>query len=293
MAQRRTFLKLLGATVASLVGARRSDASPVTVLDTDRFGVLVDLTQCIGCRKCEWACNDVNGLPNQPITSFDDQSVLSQFRRPTATQYTVVNRFEEKGVNGLPLDVKVQCMHCEDAACVSACLVRALEKHPKGPVTYDAWKCIGCRYCMVACPFQVPAYEYTDALTPRVMKCTFCLSRLEGEQLPACVEICPKEALLFGPRDELLELAHEKIKVFPERYVDQVYGEREVGGTSWLYLASAPFSHIGFPELPEISPTKYTEPVQHGIFKWFNGPILLFGLLGLLMRLTDRRESCD
>lgn len=290
---RRDFLKTAGVVTASLVGARSVRGSSTSELDPDRLGVLVDTTLCIGCRKCEWACNDANSLPNQHITFFDDQLVLQEQRRLTDTQFTVVNRYEGKGPEGRPLDVKIQCMHCEQPACVSVCIVGSLEKQPNGPVTYDEWKCIGCRYCMVACPFQVPAYEYGNALTPRVMKCPLCISLLEEGKLPACVEICPKEALTFGQREDLLKYAHEKIRHFPERYVDHLYGEKEVGGTSWLYLSSAPFTDIGFPNLPETSPTKYTESVQHGIFKWFNGPILLFGLLGLLMRLTEKRESHD
>ncbi len=293
MTNRRNFLKTAGVLTASLAGVESARGSSKGELNPDRYGVLVDTTLCIGCRKCEFACNDVNGLPNQPIINFDDKSVFSEQRRLTDTQYTVVNRYEGKGPDNLPLDVKIQCLHCEQPACVSACIVGALEKQPNGAVTYDVWKCIGCRYCMVACPFQVPAYEYNDALTPRVMKCTLCFTRLEEGKFPGCVEICPEEALTFGRREDLLELAREKIHRFPERYVDHIYGEKEVGGTSWLYLTSVPFSEIGFPELPEKSPIEYTEPVQHGIFKWFNGPILLFGLLGLLMRLTKRRESND
>jgi len=293
MTNRRDFLKTAGVLTASLAGARRAKASSTEKLDPDRLGVLVDTTLCIGCRKCEFACNDVNGLPNQPIITFDDKSVFVEQRRLTDTQFTVVNRYEGKGFEGRPLDVKIQCMHCEQPTCVSACIVGALEKQPNGPVTYDTWKCIGCRYCMVACPFQVPAYEYDNALTPRVMKCPLCFAQLEEGKLPGCVDICPEEALTFGRRKDLLELAQEKIRRFPERYLDHIYGEKEVGGTSWLYLSSVPFTEIGFPELPETNPIEYTEPVQHGIFKWFNGPILLFGLLGLLMRLTERRDSHD
>lgn len=293
MTNRRDFLKTAGIVTASLIGADSVNASTTKTLDSDRIGVLVDTTLCIGCRKCEYACNDVNGLPNQPISNFDDKSVFAEERRLTDTQFTVVNRYKGKGSESRPLDVKIQCMHCEDPACTSACIVGALEKHSNGPVTYDAWKCIGCRYCMVACPFQVPAYEYDEALTPRVMKCTFCFSRLNEGKLPGCVDICPEEALAFGRRDDLLIYAREKIYRFPERYIDHIYGEKEVAGTSWLYLASVPFTNLGFPDLPETSPTKYTEPVQHGIFKWFNVPILLFGLMGLLMRLTGRKESDD
>ena len=129
-------------------------------------------------------------------------------------------------------------MHCNQPACVSACIVGALKKNRIGSVDYDAWKCIGCRYCMVACPFQIPAYEYNEALKPRVMKCTFCVDRLEeGKQAGVRVGICPNEALTFGTREQLIDLAKERIKANPELYFDHVYGEKEVGGTSWMYLA--------------------------------------------------------
>lgn len=147
---------------------------------------------------------------------------------------------------------------------------------------------------MVACPFQIPTYEYSDALTPRVMKCTLCFERTtQQRKLPACAEICPRDAIMFGIRKEILELARERIRTHPNRYIPHVYGEKEVGGTAWMYLSNVPFEEIDLPVLPEESPTQLTEPVQHGIFKWFNGPILLFAFLGLIMRLTKREEHGD
>ncbi len=288
---RREFLKTIGIGTLSLAGVKKLQAKPV--IDEDRIGVLSDLTLCIGCRKCEWACGEINKLPHDSIESYDDTSVFNELRRPSSTQFTVVNRYDEKGIDGNPLDVKVQCMHCEHPACVSACIVGALEKEPSGPVTYDAWKCIGCRYCMVACPFQVPAYEYEDTLTPRVMKCSMCFEKaVSVGNTPACVDICPRQAIVFGKRSDLLEVAHERIQKNPERYVDHVYGEYEVGGTSWIYISNTPFSEIGFPTLPNKAPPELTESIQHGIFKGFSAPILLFGLVGLLMR-ANRTEQAD
>ncbi|MGE5235086.1 MAG: 4Fe-4S dicluster domain-containing protein [Acidobacteriota bacterium] len=246
----------------------------------------MDTTKCIGCRKCEWACNQANGLPVQPLDSFEDTSVFAGMRRPDVGHYTVVNRFPGPAGSDRPLFVKVQCMHCDDPACASACLVSALEKGKDGAVTYTPWRCMGCRYCMVACPFQVPAYEYENAVDPRIRKCTFCSERVSQEgRVPACVEICPPQCLTFGKRSDLIGLAHRLIHNGPGSYVGALYGEKEVGGTSWLYLSSVPFPQIGFPPLGEAPPPRLTEAMQHGVFKDAIPPLALFGLLAGIMRL--------
>jgi Fe-S-cluster-containing dehydrogenase component len=203
----------------------------------------------------------------------------------------VVNREASKDGTREPIHLKVQCMHCERPACVSACLVGAMRKDPKGAVTYDASRCIGCRYCLVACPFERLSYEYEKALTPRVAKCDFCRERTAAGGAPACVEICPVEALTFGCRSTLLALAHEKIRNHPEKYVDHVYGEHEVGGTSWLYLSDRPFEEIGFPTLGPKSPAATTEAIQHGIFRGFAAPIGLVTLLGAINAISKRRAE--
>jgi Fe-S-cluster-containing dehydrogenase component len=211
------------------------------------MGMLVDLSLCIGCRKCEWACNDANGLPNQPIDAFDDKSAFDTPRRPDAEKFTVVNRYAVEGREE-PVYVKRQCMHCVDPACVSACLVKAFTKTEEGPVLYNKDLCIGCRYCMIACPFGMPAYEYADPFTPEVKKCSMCHARFAQEgKLPGCTDICPVEAITFGKRADLLTLARDKIRTHPDNYVDHIYGEHEAGGTGWLYIAPTPLEGLGFP----------------------------------------------
>jgi formate dehydrogenase iron-sulfur subunit len=156
--------------------------------------------------------------------------------------------------------VKRQCMHCVDPACVSACPVGALQKTDEGPVVYDCTRCIGCRYCMVACPFGVPKFEWGEPL-PKIQKCTFCADRQAEGLEPACSAACPTGALTFGDRDALIAEAEARIEANPDLYVPHVYGRDEVGGTSWLYLSPVPFEELGFPALKTESVTALSEAV--------------------------------
>lgn len=292
---RRSFLKFtaLSGTVGLGAAAKKVSAKSNKPISPDWMGVLVDTTVCIGCRKCEWACNQVNDLADTPLVEFEDKSVFQEMRRPDTDVYTVVNEYENEKDPEKPYYVKVQCMHCNDAACVSACIVGALQKDPKtGAVFYDAWKCIGCRYCMAACPFQIPTYEYNIALNPRVQKCTFCFERIQKEGgAPGCVSICPVEALTFGKRNQLIEIAREKISREPDRYIDHIYGEHELGGTSWLYLSGRPMEEMDMGKFGTRSIPSYTEPVQHAIFKNFIPPISLFAFLSGIMWLFKKKDT--
>jgi Fe-S-cluster-containing dehydrogenase component len=282
---RRSFFQFLAASAASsLVGNSANAAEQGTPVNPDAMGMLVDTTECIGCRKCEFACDQVNELTGKPLSEFENMQIYDRSRRMDDESYTVINRYPNPENSQKPIYVKAQCMHCLKPACVSACLVGALRITDNGAVTYDTWKCLGCRYCMVACPFQVPTYEYTNPLTPRVMKCTFCQERVLNEgKIPACADMCPPMALTFGKRADLLKLAHQKIEAQPQRYINHVYGENEVGGTSWLYLASQEFEDLGFLKLGTGAMPALTEPIQHAIFKLGLPPLTLYGLLGAMM----------
>lgn len=295
---RRNFLKWMAAATTATAGAsvaHAKTADPPKKIREDHIGCLVDTTLCIGCRKCEEACNRSNQLP-PPEKPFTDKWVFHKRRRPDDKKFTVVNSYQ-----GAPSPdqtskeatfVKFQCMHCLDPACVSACIVGALTKSSDGPVIYDSDVCIGCRYCMVACPFQIPAYEYAEPLTPRVRKCTYCVcEENETKAQPACAAACPVEAIVFGKRNELLELAHNRIKARPDRYVDHVYGEYEVGGTSWMYLAGRKHEEIDLAKLPEKAPPRLTEAIQHGIFNYGAAPILFYGSLAGLMWFNNRKKK--
>lgn len=246
---RRKFFTWMGAAVAN--GFLLS--TPAQAAATRHFsgypgslGVLHDIARCIGCRKCEAACNQVNELP-PPEHPFDDLKVLNLKRRPHAGAYTVVNQFFPPAMKS-PVFVKKQCNHCLEPACVSACFVKALQISATGAVVYDPSLCVGCRYCMIACPFNIPAYEYNDPITPKVIKCTLCQPRIQKGLRPACVEICPNEALTFGTRQDLLKIARQRIQNYPDRYVDHVYGEHEMGGCSWLYISNIRFRDINMRE---------------------------------------------
>ena len=289
---RRKFLGWLGA--AGLGTAAGKTARAATNKSFTGYaassGVLFDSTRCIGCRKCEEGCNRVNELP-EPDRAFSDLSVLDKERRTTAKAYTIVNRYLGSNAAENPVYRKVQCNHCLEPACASVCFVRAFTKTESGAVTYDSSVCVGCRYCMIACPFEIPAYEYNNAFSPRIMKCTMCHPRIIKGLLPGCVEACPTEALTYGKREELLRIGHERIRRFPERYVDHIYGEREMGGTNWLYLSGVPFKELSMREdLGETPAPKLTAgalsvvPMVIGLW-----PVLLTGIYAI----NKRKEKIE
>ena len=263
------------------------------------YAILHDITRCVGCRSCEAACNSVNEL-SAPEKPFADLSVLETRRRTTAKAYTVVNKFPSVAKPDQAVYVKKQCNHCLEPACASACFVRAFKKTPEGAVTYDASVCVGCRYCMIACPFEIPAYEYDKALEPRVMKCTMCYPRIQKGLLPGCVQACPKEALTFGNRKDILKIARDRIGNHPDRYVDHIYGEREMGGTSWLYLSGVPFSSIGMREDLGVTPAPELTSGALGAVPIVVGlwPVLLTGIYAISRRKekvaeAEKREAVD
>lgn len=296
---RRGFLKTVAAFAGTAVAAglvtnpeKVFAAAPAT--SAYPIGMLTDLTKCIGCRECEAACNRVNNLP-APSTSFDDPSVFDQERRPTANAFTVVNRYNNPS-GGKPIYHKIQCNHCEEPACASACLVGAMKKTPEGPVVYNPNLCIGCRYCMVACPFHIPAYDYSSATEPKVRKCNMCSDRIAQGLVPACAEACTMGAITFGRRSDLVSLARERIRNNPSQYIDHVYGETEAGGTCWLYISGAPFEDVGFPKADVVGTTAYPEYTKDFLSMV---PLVLvtwpalFGGIYLMSNQRDKAEEAD
>jgi formate dehydrogenase iron-sulfur subunit len=192
--------------------------------------LLYDATLCIGCKMCEKVCADHHGLP------YDDNIAAEQ--KQSDHKYTVVLSHDDKFMRRL-------CMNCLDPTCASVCPVAALRKSTLGPVTYEASHCIGCRYCMLACPFSVPKYEWNKAW-PLVRKCDMCADRLSNGLPTACAEACPTGATKFGDRDQLIAEAKDRIAKGPGQYIDHIYGLQEVGGTSVLLLSSVPFETFGY-----------------------------------------------
>ncbi len=287
---RRKFLGWMGA--AGIGSAFGSSAHAATNKHfkgyPESLGVLFDSVLCIGCRDCEAGCNKVNELPLPP-QPFNDLSVLDKKRRTNTKAFTVVNRYDHMKSTKGPLFRKIQCNHCLEPACASACFVRAFSKTKEGPVTYDPSVCVGCRYCMIACPFEIPTYTYDEAFSPRIMKCTMCHPRVIEGKLPGCVEACPKEALTFGKRTDLIKIARERIQKYPDRYVNHIYGEHEMGGTSWLYLSGVPFKELGMREDLGISPAPELTAGALGSVPMIVGlwPVLLTGIYAI----TKRKEK--
>jgi formate dehydrogenase iron-sulfur subunit len=242
---RRKFFQVAGAAGAvALCPTKKASASTgEAALNAGRRGVLVDTTKCVGCRACEAACAETNHLPGPAM--MDNPAVFAKPRKTDTRTYTVVNKAATAAAAPERF-IKRQCMHCVEPACASACLVRALDKTPTGPVVYHKDRCLGCRYCMVACPFGVPQYEY-DTPLPFVQKCHFCADRQAKGEAPACASVCPSGALTFGKRDDLLDTAKERLYAPGSTYVRHIYGEHEVGGTSWMYLTDVPFEKLGLP----------------------------------------------
>ncbi len=199
--------------------------------------MLIDITMCIGCNACQKACKEQNHL------SDVEEKKLS----PSA--YTALQTFDQYP----DVFVRRMCQHCEDPTCASVCPVGALTKTPEGPVVYAVDKCIGCRYCMQSCPFQVPRYDWTS-LNPRIYKCILCTDLVKQGLPTACSEACPTGATKFGNRDELLIEAYARMKAEPGKYVDKIYGQKEVGGTSILYLSRVPFEQLGFKTTLQTTP---------------------------------------
>ena len=214
------------------------------------YAILVDVTKCTGCERCVSACLDVNHLDHQlaDIDRIMSRDGLSA-NRLLALDKVDDGRFARKS-----------CMHCVDPSCVSACLVGGLTKSKEGPVVYDATECIGCRYCMLACPFHIPRYEW-DKTLPLVRKCDMCIDRLQQGQQPACVEACPNNALLFGERNQILGEAHNRISSSPDQYLDHIWGENEFGGTCVLYVSDVDLSELGWSEQALAGIPSLTDPL--------------------------------
>jgi formate dehydrogenase iron-sulfur subunit len=273
---------------------------------------LVDITKCIGCRACQVACKQWNDKDGEDTTfedslGFQNPAVLSAKTLTLISFHELVNDKAQGGVDYV--FAMRRCLHCLEPACASACPTTALYRQDDGPVTYNADLCIGCRYCVWACPWGVPTAEW-NSLAPKIQKCTHCADRCDQPlptarngvaltadestrfkneiQVPACVKACPADALDYGTRDDMLKEAKRRIAARPGKYVDHVYGEKEAGGTSVLYLSSVPFEKLGFPALPD-EPLPAKSAVALGAVP--PAVMLIGALLGTTYSFFKRRTS--
>ncbi len=282
---RRSFLKGLayaGATVAG--NAVPAVASDKREAPADAVGMLYDTTLCIGCKACVVACHEANDLPpdNRADALHDAPTALNDRTK------NIIKLYQENGVQSY---MKQQCMHCVDPACVGACMIGALQKREYGIVTWDASRCIGCRYCQIACPYNVPKFEWDEAM-PRIVKCELCNHRLAEGKIPACCDVCPREAVIYGTRAELLAEAKRRLAANPDKYVPHIYGEHDGGGTQVLYISHVPFEKLGLPTLGEEAVPKLNRQIQHGVYKGMIAPAALYAILGGVM-LRNRRSGKD
>ncbi|MDD5562966.1 MAG: hydrogenase 2 operon protein HybA [Thermoanaerobaculaceae bacterium] len=286
----------VAAGVAPAMAAERKAAPP------GAMGMLYDATLCIGCKTCVVACKQANDMPVESAANGGLWDAPTDLDSKTKNIIKLYRDGEQESF------VKQQCMHCVDPGCAAACMLHSLHKDEvTGVVMYDPTYCVGCRYCMMACPFNVPKFEFEKA-APKIVKCELCRQRIKDAavtgaggftrypmgQGPACCEVCPREAVIYGRRDELLAEAKRRIAAWPGKYYkDRVYGEVDGGGTQVLYLAHVPFDKIGFPDLGTQPVPETAYAVQEGIYYKvpFLAPVGLFAVLGAVIYRNRRADS--
>jgi formate dehydrogenase beta subunit len=273
------------ALAASSAQASSNGTQPTP--STEAVGMLYDTTLCIGCNACVVACNEANDLP------ADTSAAQGLWQMPAdlnAQTKNIIKLYQDEESEQSSF-VKRQCMHCLDPACVTGCPFTSLTKDERtGIIKWNASQCIGCRYCEVACPFEVPKFEW-DRFNPKIVKCEFCNHRLVEGGAPACTDVCPTSAVVFGLRDELLSEAKLRIERSPDRYVDHVYGEVEAGGTQVLYLSHVPFEKLGLPSLSATSLGWYGTWVHALLYKWLMLPAALYAAVAWVMHRRWREHE--
>jgi Fe-S-cluster-containing dehydrogenase component len=279
---RRNFVKTLGtAGVGLAAAAPEASAATSHLPDNSQLSMLYDATKCVGCKACMAACKRVNtatGALAFEQAPFDPDAIWDAPKDLSGDTRTVIKLGRQDAAHWSY--IKYSCMHCQKPSCVSVCPVKAMNKDPEtGIIYYKKNTCIGCRYCQIACPFNIPKFQWNRSI-PQIVKCDFCReTNLKEKGIPACVEVCPTGALSYGKRAAMLQEAHRRLEQNPKRYVPHVFGEEEVGGTNYLYVAGVPFDSLGLPKLPDHAPAELSEKIQHTIYKGCIAPVALFAAL--------------
>ncbi len=315
--KRRDFLKAAAGGATALCSASVAQARPNLEPAKNAVGMLFDSTLCVGCKACVAKCKEVNNMP--PVIEGDNRAwdsardlsgdtlnVIKVYKNGTA-------EVKDAQVNGFCFE-KRSCMHCVDPGCVSVCPVTAMRRDSlTGIVTHHPDVCIGCRNCMVGCPYNVPQFEYNDAFG-QIQKCQMCnqvgVERIDKGQMTGCAEVCPTGATLFGSRKALLAEAKRRMLLKPGEfynyprgdiskpysyhekavptYQQHVWGEKEAGGTNVMHISAVAFDKLGMPPLGERSAASIAEGVQHTLYNYMALPaIALAGLTYVVRRNTD------
>jgi Fe-S-cluster-containing dehydrogenase component len=302
---RRSFIKTIAIGGVAAVGAAAPAAARERLVAPEgAMGMLYDATRCIGCKTCVVACKQANDREPDP-GPWGDERLYDAPLDLNADTKNIIKLFREGDRFSY---VKQQCMHCVDPACAAACMLHSLQKDPvTGVVGYDPQYCVGCRYCQMSCPFNVPKFEFTKAV-PKIVKCELCRHRVKeaaakgpsgftrypAGQGQACCEVCPREAVISGRRDELLAEAKRRIAAAPGKYFgDRVYGEEDGGGTQVLYLTHLSFADLGLPELGTEGVPNLAYTVQEGIYYKvpYAAPVGLFAVLAAVIYRNKRAEK--
>lgn len=310
--KRRDFLKGVagGAVLTAVSSPVNASAEKKPRLD-NALGILYDATLCIGCQVCMVACKKANDMPYVPGDTLETWEKPSELSSNTLN---IIKKYEGgearvKDVEDGFSYVKRHCMHCVDPACVSVCPVSALTKDTdNGVVTYNEKACIGCRYCQVACPFNIPKFQWESAF-PKIVKCQLCSHLIKKNEISACCSQCPTGASLFGPVNDLMAEAKRRLQLTPGDYSDfpisdirtgktvnarvaaykqDIYGESEVGGTQVLMLSGVSFNKLGLPELPDESYTGVAETIQHTLYKGLVLPAVAFAGLAYVIKKNTK-----
>ncbi|MCF8105080.1 MAG: hydrogenase 2 operon protein HybA [Desulfohalobiaceae bacterium] len=305
--KRRDFLKTAaGSSLALAAGIRSGPAEAKEQrLSPEAVGILYDSNLCIGCQACMTACKQANDMPVEP----GDQEDI--WDRPLDLSATTLNIIKMYDGGETPAFVKRQCLHCLEPACVTACPVSALEKDQRtGVVTYDKKACIGCRYCQIVCPYNVPKFEWDDPF-PQIRKCQFCDHLFDQGRYSACCESCPTGASLFGPFRDLKQEAERRLQMEPGRYyefpvnhigtgktqthkaepyVREIYGAEELGGTQVLLLSGVDFTKLGLPKVRNKSYVSDVESISSTLYSYMLLPAAVFGGLLYVSKRNGKHE---